>query len=126
MTTKDDRNLPLWVKPTTHAELVDALTKSGAQLMDEQSPSYRHLNHMCLGLAGEVGELVDAIKRKTIYRKELDLARVIEELGGIEFYLEGIRVELGIARDTAIKAGIAKFNLWYPVGGYSGNKADKE
>lgn len=49
-----------------------------------------HLNHMALGCAGEVGELVDAIKKHTIYDKPLDRDNVIEELGDLIFYMQGI------------------------------------
>lgn len=48
-----------------------------------------HLTHMAIGLSGESGELLDAIKRATIYRKELDLANVTEECGDLLFYAVG-------------------------------------
>lgn len=50
-----------------------------------------HLWHMAIGMTGEAGELLDAYKKLGIYRKELDLANVIEELGDFEFYLTGYK-----------------------------------
>lgn len=50
-----------------------------------------YLWHMAIGMTGEAGELLDAYKKLGIYRKELDLVNVIEELGDFEFYLTGYK-----------------------------------
>jgi len=63
--------------------------------------------HSILGVAGEVGELVDAIKKHWVYGKPIDHENVIEELGDIEFYLAAFRGVMGIARAQTIDA-----NLW--------------
>jgi len=65
------------------------------------------LLHSILGVAGEVGELVDAIKKHWVYGKPIDHENVIEELGDIEFYLAAFRGVMGIARAQTIDA-----NLW--------------
>lgn len=44
------------------------------------------LNHMSLGLCGELGELIDAYKKAAVYRKPLDNENIIEEFGDISFY----------------------------------------
>jgi hypothetical protein len=44
------------------------------------------LNHMSLGLCGEIGELIDAYKKAAVYRKPLDNENIIEEFGDISFY----------------------------------------
>jgi dimeric dUTPase (all-alpha-NTP-PPase superfamily) len=44
------------------------------------------LNHMALGLCGEIGELIDAYKKSTVYRKPLDNENITEEFGDIFFY----------------------------------------
>ena len=108
-----------------HRLIVARLAKDGGQMMVEQSPQDCHLNHMVIGLAGECGELVDAIKRKTIYRKPLDMANVIEELGDIEFYLEGIRNSLCITRQETLDANIAKLEARYNSGSYSDKQAQE-
>lgn len=61
-----------------------------------------HLLHMAVGIASEAGELLDAVKKKVIYRKVLDRENVIEELGDLEFYLEGIRQGLGVSREETL------------------------
>lgn len=108
-----------------HCLMVVRLAKDGEKLRAEQSSRDCHLNHMCLGLAGEVGELIDAIKRKTIYRKLLDINNVIEELGDIEFYMEGIRNSLGITRQETLDANIAKLEARYNFGAYSDKQAQE-
>lgn len=52
-------------------------------------PLEAHLKHMAIGIAGEAGELLDAIKKAIIYRKPLDLENVKEEVGDIYFYVVG-------------------------------------
>ena len=72
-----------------YEKFVDRRCKKGAEIV--LSVAERHVMHMVLGLAGEVGELVDAIKKSLIYSKTMDVDNVIEELGDIEFYLAGLR-----------------------------------
>ena len=48
------------------------------------------LIHMTLGVAGEAGELVDAIKKHWVYGKPLDVGNVVEELGDLLFYIQGV------------------------------------
>jgi NTP pyrophosphatase (non-canonical NTP hydrolase) len=71
-------------------DMVLALAKPGQQLVNEITPDKAHLNHMCLGIAGEVGELIDCVKKHTIYGKPLDLANLMEEVGDLLFYTVGI------------------------------------
>lgn len=53
------------------------------------SPLTAHRNHMLIGIAGEAGELLDAVKKYAIYLKPLDRENVVEELGDINFYIRG-------------------------------------
>lgn len=48
-----------------------------------------------------------------IYRKPLDRENVLEELGDLEFYMEGIRQGLGITREQCLEANIAKLGKRY-------------
>ena len=48
------------------------------------------LLHMTLGIAGESGELVDAVKKYWAYGKPLNVNNVIEELGDLLFYIQGM------------------------------------
>ena len=87
------------------------------------------LLHAVVGVSGEAGELLDAIKKAWVYGKPLDRNNVIEELGDIEFYLEAARAELGVTRDEVIQANREKLIKRYPTG-YTDSaaiaRADKE
>lgn len=54
------------------------------------------LVHMSMGISGEAGELLDAVKKSYIYGKELDIENVIEELGDLLFYIQGMLNFLGV------------------------------
>ena len=108
-----------------YAEMVDALIKPGEEIINETTPLKAHLNHMAMLLAGESGELVDAIKKHTIYGKELDMMNVIEELGDIEFALEAIRAALTIGREEVLFANADKLVDRYPTGEFSNEHAQK-
>ncbi len=96
-----------------HSSLVTALAKEGQDILDSLTPLDCHLWHMSSALTGEAGELNDAIKKAVIYRKEIDLVNVVEELGDIEFYLEGLRQGLNITREQCLEANIKKLTKRY-------------
>ena len=106
-----------------HIHLVHNLTKPGAEIAATLTATEAHLLHMALGVSGECGELVDAIKKAAIYKKPLDRANVIEELGDLEFYLEGLRQGLGISRGLTLQANIEKLQARYAQGAYSDAQA---
>ena len=103
----------------SHAELVAKLVKPAEEIADSLSPSDCHLIHMVFGISGEAGELLDAIKKKVIYQKEIDLENVIEELGDLEFYMEGLRQELNITREECLEHNIKKLSIRYKELKYS-------
>ncbi|HQS59939.1 MAG: nucleotide pyrophosphohydrolase [Gallionellales bacterium 35-53-114] len=96
-----------------HEEMVRGLAKSGADIAKDMSPARAHLVHMVMGVSGEAGELLDAIKKSAIYNKPIDMENVIEELGDIEFYLEGLRQGLNITREQTLAANIEKLGKRY-------------
>src|SRR5436309_15555689 len=93
--------------------MVKTLAKPGQDIIDSLTPEKAHLWHMATGVSGESGELEDAIKKHVIYNKPADRANVVEELGDIEFYIEGIRQGLGITREETIAANIEKLGKRY-------------
>lgn len=108
----------------THSEMVTALAKPGEDILASLSPEDCHLWHMASCIPGEAGELFDAVKKSVIYRKEIDRENVVEELGDLEFYMEGLRQGLGITREETIAQNIAKLGERYQ-GKYS-NQAAQE
>lgn len=109
----------------THPELVKALVKSGSKIQSELSGEDCHLIHMIMGICGETGELLDAVKKQVIYRKSLDRENVIEELGDIEFYLEGFRQALGVSREECLEGNISKLSKRYHSMSYSDTHAQE-
>lgn len=97
----------------THPELVKTLCKSGSLIVSQLSPEQAHLLHMAVGISGEAGELLDAIKRHTIYQQPLDLVNVIEELGDLEFFMEGLRQAIDIPRKIPLECNIEKLTQRY-------------
>ena len=109
----------------THPELVAALAKPGADIVATLTAEDAHSLHMAVGIAGEAGELLDAVKKAAIYRKPIDRANVVEELGDLEFYMEGLRQGLGITRQEVLDHNIVKLSKRYSSGTYSDKHAQE-
>jgi NTP pyrophosphatase (non-canonical NTP hydrolase) len=99
-----------------HNEMVAALVKSGDAIIASLTPEKAHVLHMAVGISGEAGELLDAVKKHVIYNKEIDRENVVEELGDLEFYMEGLRQGFNITREETIIANIAKLGVRYAKG----------
>lgn len=67
-----------------HVIMVAALVKPGADLLATLTSSKCNLWHMATGIAGEAGELLEARL----------LENLLEELGDLEFYIEGLKQEM--------------------------------
>lgn len=80
------------------------------------------LAHAAMGISGEAGELLDAIKKHWAYGKELDKENVMEELGDLEFYMTALRNCLGVPRSYIIAGNVTKLNKRY-AGKYSDQEA---
>lgn len=107
----------------THQDLVQAIVKPGEAIIESLSPEKAHLLHMAIGIAGEAGELLDAVKKHVIYNKPLDRENAIEELGDLEFYMEGFRASAKITREQTLDANITKLSKRYPSLSYSDEAA---
>lgn len=74
------------------------------------------LVHAALGITSEAGELLDAIKKMWAYNQDLDRENVIEELGGMEFYMQALRTRIGVSRTEVINYNVAQLRRRYPQG----------
>lgn len=74
------------------------------------------LIHVALGLGGEAGEFVDAIKKHVIYGKELDEQNLIEEAGDMCWYIALLCHILGIEFEQVLQQNIQKLAKRYPQG----------
>lgn len=108
-----------------YADLVSALAKPGADVLTGLTPETAHLLHMAVGVSGEAGELLDAIKKAAIYCKAIDRQNVVEELGDLEFYMEGLRQGMCITRDEVLAHNMTKLSKRYRSGAYSNAHAQE-
>lgn len=108
-----------------YSEMVYTLTKPGEEIVNSLSPMGAHMLHMAAGISCEAGELLDSIKKTVIYNKPIDRDNIVEELGDLEFYMEGLRQRLSITREQCIEAKIVKLSKRYHAGKYS-DKAAQE
>lgn len=99
-----------------YSDFVWSHTKDGQAILDGMSSTKAELLHAAVGICGEAGELLDAIKKHVIYNKPLDCVNVVEELGDIEFYLQMMRTALGIEHHEIIEANVSKLSRRYPQG----------
>ena len=105
-------------------DMVVTLVKPGADIMNSLTAEKVNIWHLATGVSGEAGELLDAIKKHVIYNKPLDRENIIEELGDLMFYMEGLMQALSISGEECISANIEKLGVRYSQG-YS-DKAAQE
>lgn len=104
-------------------KMVLALAKPGEDIIETLTPEKMHLLHMAVGISGEAGELLDAIKKHVVYNKPLDVVNVVEELGDLEFYMQGLRSGINVLREQTILANMHKLAKRYEDFEYSDQAA---
>lgn len=85
-------------------------TKGNHASMEEQ------ILNASLGLAGEVGECVDHIKKGVFHGHELDKEYIKKELGDIAWYIALMSDALGLDMDDVFRENIIKLKKRYPEG----------
>ena len=88
------------------------------------NPSQCELLHAAIGIAGEAGELLDAVRKHVFEGQPLDEDNVIEELGDLNFYLEAACQAIGVSREEIEQRNTAKLSKRYE-GGYSDQQAQE-
>ena len=74
------------------------------------------LQYSCIGLAGEVGELCNSIKKMFYHGHDYSNAELVEELGDILWYVSYTAWTLGMDLDEVAAINIAKLRRRYPDG----------
>jgi NTP pyrophosphatase (non-canonical NTP hydrolase) len=69
-----------------------------------------------LGISGEAGELLDAVKKHVMYGKELDRTNVLEELGDICWYMALVLETVGSSFEEIMQLNHDKLEKRYPGG----------
>ena len=89
----------------------------------------QNLVHMALGVGGEAGEVVDLCKKHFAYDKPLDVAHLVEEIGDLIFYVNGILALIDTSWDEVLTTNIKKLEARYPDAKFNADHAinrDKE
>lgn len=79
-----------------YSDMVSKLAKPGVEILTSLDPMKCHIIHMCLGIAGEYGELECEINE--LVNGSSNRKNVVKEFGDLEFYLEGLRQAFNIER----------------------------
>lgn len=105
--------------------MVRKLAKNPFEILNivKDNPALLHLLHMAVGISGESGELLDAVKKHVVYNKPLDLENIIEELGDLEFFMEGLRQSVGVTREQTLEQNMRKLSVRYNGLQYSDQQA---
>lgn len=109
----------------THPEMVKTLAKPGSEILSSLTPDRCEMIHMAGCIPEEAGEIYGVIKKHIYYNKPLDRQKVVEEMGDLEFYLEGLRQAVGISREEVLEANITKLGKRYENFHYSDASAQQ-
>ena len=108
---------------TPYEQFVQSIVKPGHDILVQLTPLQASILHMAVGVSGEAGELLDAVKKHAIYQKQLDFDNIREEAGDILFYLTGLLNELGLTLNECIEANVEKLSKRYPEKRYTNEAA---
>jgi NTP pyrophosphatase (non-canonical NTP hydrolase) len=108
---------------TPYQQFVNSIVKQGDEIVRQLTPMQAHLLHMAVGVSGEAGELLDAVKKHCVYQKQIDIDNIKEEAGDILFYLTGLLNELDMSLEDCIIANREKLSKRYASGSYSNEQA---
>lgn len=75
--------------------------------------------HASMGVSGEAGELLDAIKKEVHYNKPVDRDNIVEELGDLRFYIQAIMNLYDISETEILQTNGYKLAKRYAGLGYS-------
>lgn len=88
----------------THPNLVAALAKPGDDILNSLTGEKTHAWHMASCIPGEAGELFTPLAGYLFRNDAIDFENIIEELGDLEFYTQGLRAPFGISRAEVLTA----------------------
>lgn len=72
------------------------------------------LLHAALGMSGEAGEFLDAVKKTFIYNKPLDVENAKEEIGDCLWYMALACRTLNVSFEELMQENIDKLTKRYP------------
>lgn len=105
--------------------MVRKLAKPGHEILSSMSPADAALWHMATGICTEAGELLSTVKSAVMYRRPLDIPNLVEEIGDLEFYIQGLLDIIDSNRDECLAANMHKLAIRYPGFEYTDSCANK-
>lgn len=84
--------------------------------MHRSETPMQNIPNYCMGAAGELGEVVDHLKKFIYHGHELNPKDVMEELGDVMWYIAAITSELGFDLSDIAEMNIRKLEKRYPSG----------
>lgn len=72
--------------------------------------------HAAIGLAGESGELLDLFKKHWVYGKDIDVNKVLEEMGDVLHYFTMLCILMDVSWQDVMDNNVAKLLKRYPQG----------
>ena len=82
----------------------------------EHDDLFDRLNHLALGLAGEAGEVANAVKKVVYHGHPLDSDKLVEELGDTLWYLTALADALHLDLAIVMDLNVTKLQKRYPEG----------
>jgi NTP pyrophosphatase (non-canonical NTP hydrolase) len=73
------------------------------------------LSMLCLGIAGESGEIIEAVKKDLYHGHFLDKKEVSKEIGDTFWYLANLATELNLSLENILDEYIEKLKTRYIV-----------
>ena len=72
--------------------------------------------NMCLGIAGESGEIIDYLKKVGFHGHIFEKEKLTNEIGDLMWYVTVLADYFGIDMQDVLKANIEKLRIRYPNG----------
>jgi len=103
---------------TSNKNYVQQALKTESQNFEEvtqrlQSKKLIRLLHAALGISTEAGEILDALKKKVFYNKELDEVNLKEEMGDLFWYLAIMADTMNLDFEQAMETNLKKLKIRY-------------
>lgn len=84
--------------------------------MNYELTPHQRLSMLALGLAGEMGEVIDHIKKVVYHGHDISYTELEKEFGDVMWYLYNLMSDLGVDPDTVRQLNIEKLRRRYPEG----------
>lgn len=80
------------------------------------SPNYPMILNGLMGLNGEAGECIDILKKHMFQGHDLDVDKLVDELGDVAWYLAVSAHSIGYDLETVLQHNVEKLRKRYPDG----------